>query len=188
MPDSSVFQYLPEFAHFMSNEWWCYLTISSFAAYPLFCLSLSQHHVLFHCVGSSHQVAKALELHLQQPSFRWILRVDFLRDWLVWSPCCPWDSWVFSSTAIWNHQFFSTQPSLWYNSHICTWLLGKYIALTIRICVSKVMSVFINCLSRFVTAFLSRSNCLLISWLQSPSRVILEPKKIKSVTASFYTF
>ena len=46
----------------------------------------------------------------------------------------------------------------------------------------KVMSLLFNMLSRFVTAFLPRSKRLLISWLQSPSAVILEPKKIKSVT------
>ena len=49
--------------------------------------------------------------------------------------------------------------------------------------VGKVMSLFFNILPRFVIAFLSRSNCLLISWLQS-SAVILEPPKIKSVTVS----
>ena len=50
--------------------------------------------------------------------------------------------------------------------------------------VSKVMSLLFNMLSRFVTTFLSRSKCLLISWLQSLSAVILESKKIKSVTVS----
>ena len=50
--------------------------------------------------------------------------------------------------------------------------------------VGKVMSLLFNTLSRFVIAFLPGSKCLLISWLQSPSAVILEPKKIKSVTAS----
>ena len=48
--------------------------------------------------------------------------------------------------------------------------------------IGKVMSLFLNTLSRFVIAFLPRSKHLLISWLQSPSTVILEPKKIKSVT------
>ena len=48
----------------------------------------------------------------------------------------------------------------------------------------KAMSLLFNILSRFVIAFLPRSKCLLISWLQSPSAVILEPKKIKSVTVS----
>ena len=46
------------------------------------------------------------------------------------------------------------------------------------------MSLLLNMLSRFVTVFLPRNKCLLISWLQSPSAVILEPKKIKSVTVS----
>ena len=61
---------------------------------------------------------------------------------------------------------------------------GKTIALTTRTFVGKVMSLLFNMLSRFVIAFLPRSKRLLISWLQSPSAVILEPKKIKSVTVS----
>ena len=61
---------------------------------------------------------------------------------------------------------------------------GKTIALTIWTIVGKVMPLLFNMLSRLVTAFLPRSKCLLISWLQSPSAVILEPKKTKSVTVS----
>ena len=61
---------------------------------------------------------------------------------------------------------------------------GKTIALTILTFVSKMMSLLFNTLSRFVIAFLPRSKCLLISRLQLPSAVILEPKKIKSVTVS----
>ena len=61
---------------------------------------------------------------------------------------------------------------------------GKTIALTRRTFVGKVMSLLLNMLSRLVITFLPRSKCLLISWLQSPSAVILEPKKIKSVTVS----
>ena len=61
---------------------------------------------------------------------------------------------------------------------------GKTIALTRRIFVGKVMSLFFNMLSRFVIAFLPMSKRLLILWLQSSSAVILEPKKIKSVTVS----
>ena len=57
---------------------------------------------------------------------------------------------------------------------------GKTIALTRQTFVGKVMSLLFNMLSRLVIAFLARSKCLLISWLQSPSAVILEPKKIKS--------
>ena len=62
---------------------------------------------------------------------------------------------------------------------------GKTIALTRQAFVGKVMSLLFNMLSRLViTFFLPRSKCLLISWLQSPSAVILEPKKIKSLTIS----
>ena len=61
---------------------------------------------------------------------------------------------------------------------------GKTIALTRGIFVSKVMSLLFNMLSRFVIAFLPRSKRFLISWLQSPSAVILEPKKIKFLTVS----
>ena len=61
---------------------------------------------------------------------------------------------------------------------------GKTIALTRWTFVGKVMSLLCNMLSRFVIAFLPRSKCLLISWLQSQSAVILEPKKIKSLTVS----
>ena len=61
---------------------------------------------------------------------------------------------------------------------------GKTIALTRRTFVGKVMSLLFNMLSRLVIAFLPRSKDLLISWLQSPSAVILEPQKIKSFTVS----
>ena len=61
---------------------------------------------------------------------------------------------------------------------------GKTIALTTQTFVGKVMSLLFNMLSGLFIAFLPRSNHLLISWLQSPSAVILEPKKIKSVTVS----
>ena len=63
---------------------------------------------------------------------------------------------------------------------------GKTIALTIWTVVNKVTSLLFNMLSRFVIAFLSRSKCFSISWLQSPSAVILEPKKGKSVAASTF--
>ena len=61
---------------------------------------------------------------------------------------------------------------------------GKTIALTRQTFVGKVMSLLFSMLSRLVIAFLPRSKQLLISWLQSPSAVILEPKNIKSDTAS----
>ena len=63
---------------------------------------------------------------------------------------------------------------------------GKTIALTIWTFVGKVMSLLFNMLSRFVITFIPRSKSLLISWLQSLSSVILEPKKIKSLTVSIF--
>ena len=62
--------------------------------------------------------------------------------------------------------------------------VGKTIALTGQTFVGKVMSLLFNMLPRLVIALLPKSKCLLISWLKSPSSVILEPKKIKSVTVS----
>ena len=61
---------------------------------------------------------------------------------------------------------------------------GKTITLTRQTFVGKVMSLLFNMLSSLAITFLPRSKCLLISWLQSPSAVILEPLKIKSVTVS----
>ena len=63
---------------------------------------------------------------------------------------------------------------------------GKTIALTIWTFAGEVMSLLFNMFSRFVIAFFPRSKFLLISWLQSPSAVILEPKRIKSVTVSIF--
>ena len=54
--------------------------------------NLSQHQGLFEWVSSLHKVAKVLEFQLQHQSFQWILRTDFLYDWLVWSLCSPRDS------------------------------------------------------------------------------------------------
>ena len=61
---------------------------------------------------------------------------------------------------------------------------GKTIALTRQIFVSKLVSQLFNILSRLVITFLPRSKCLLLSWLQSPSAVILEPQKTKYLTVS----
>ena len=77
--------------------------------------------------------------------------------------------------------FFTVQLS---HLYITT---GKSITLTTQTFVSKVMSLLFNMLSRFVVASLQRSKRLLISWLQSPSAVILEPKKISSVTVSTFS-
>ena len=94
-----------------------------------------------------------------------------------------------------KHQFFGAQLSL----YIHTWMYafiwmytfinpymttGKIIALTKQTFVDKAMSLLFKMLSRLVITFLPRIKCLLISWLQSPSAVILEPPQLKSVTVS----
>ena len=111
-----------------------------------------------------------------------------IQDWFP----LGWTGWIslqskglsrVFNTTVQKHQFFSTQISLWSNwyPYMTT---GKTISLTRWAFVCKVMSLLFNMLSSLVIAFLPRSKCLLILWLQSPSVVILEPKKIKSVTVS----
>ena len=138
---------------------------------------LSQHQGLFKWVSSSHQVAKVLELQLQHQFFQWIFRTDSFRmDWL--------DLLAIQGTlrSLLQHHsskarilrcsaFFIVQLSHPYMTK------GKTIALIRWTFVSIVMSLLFNMLSRLVIIFLSRSKHLLISWLQSPSVVILEPPK-----------
>ena len=80
------------------------------------------------------------------------------------------------ASILWRSAFLIVQLS---HPYLTT---GKTIALTRQTFVGKVMSLLFNMLSRLVMAFLPRSKCLLISWLQSPSAVILEPPRIKSLT------
>ena len=140
-------------------------------------LNLSQHQGLFILVSSSHQVAKVLEFQFQHRSLQWICRTDFLWDGLVGSPWSPRDSQESSPTPLWKAStlwcsaFFIVQLS---HPYMTT---GKTIALTEWTFVGKVMSLLFNMLSRFVIAFLLRSKCLLISWLQSASVVVLDPPK-----------
>ena len=82
------------------------------------------------------------------------------------------------ASILWRSAFFIVQLS---HPYMTT---GKTIALTGWTFVGKVMSLLFNMLSRLVITFLPRSKGLLISWLQSPSAVILEPPKIKSLTVS----
>ena len=89
-PGFPVLHYFPEFAQIHIH--WVHDAIQP--SHPMLspcppAFGLSQHQGLFQWVGSLHQVAKVLELQLQHQSFQWIFRIDFLLDWLVWSPCCP---------------------------------------------------------------------------------------------------
>ena len=141
--------------------------------------NLSQHEGLFKWVSSLHQVARVsastsvLPMNIQD----W-----FPLGWTGWiSLLSEGLSRVFSSTQFKSinsscSDFFIVQLS---HPYMTT---GKTIALTRWTFVGKVMSLLFNMLSRLVIAFLPRSKYLLISWRQSPSAVILEPKKIKSDT------
>ena len=125
-----------------------------------------------------HHVAKVLELELPiSPSNEYSGLISFRIDWfdlLTVQGTLKSLLHYHSSEAsiLWSSAFFIVQLS-----HL-NMTTGKTIALTIQTFVGKVMSLLFNTLSRFVTAFLPRSKRLLISWLQSLSTVILEPKKI----------
>ena len=109
---------------------------------------------------------------------------DLLQNGLVGSPCSPRDSQQSSehpsskASILQRSAFFTVQLSHPYMT------VGKTIALILWTFAGKVMSLHFNMQSRFLIAFLPRSKHLSISWLQSPSTVILESKKTKSVTVS----
>ena len=179
MPGLPVHHQLPEFTQTLVH--WVSDAIQP--SHPLSAPSpptfhLSQHQGLFLWVSSSHQVAKVLEFWFQHQPFRWILRTDisFRMDWLdllavqgtLKSLLQHHSS---KASIIWRSAFFIVQLSHPYMT------IGKTIALTRWTFAGKVMSLLFNMLSRFVIAFLLRSKPLLISWLKSPSAVILEPPK-----------
>ena len=147
----------------------------------LLLLSIFPNIRVFQWIGFLHQVAKVLELQLQHQSFQWTVRVDFLWDWLVCSPCSPRDSQE-SSLAPQFKSISSLAFSLLYGPTLTSvhdyWKNHSF--------VGKVMSLVFNRLFRFVIAFLPRSKRLLISCLQPPFAVILKPKKIKSATVSVF--
>ena len=143
----------------------------------LLAFSLSHYPGLFQWVSSSHQVAKLLEFKLQHQSFQRTPRTDLFRmDWLdllavqgtLKSLLQHHSS---KASILWHSAFFTVQLS---HPYMTT---GKTIALTKRTFAVKVMSLLFNMLSRLVVTFLPGSKHLLTSWLQSPSAVILEPKK-----------
>ena len=148
--------------------------------------NLYQHQKIFQWVICAHQIIKILELQLQHQSFQWIFRVHLPR-------IDRFD--LFAVQGIFRSllQHHSSKASILWHSAIFTLQLsqpymisGKTIALTKQIFVSRVMSLLFNTMSRFVFTFLPRSNNL-ISWLQSSSAVILEPKK-EEIWYYFYLF
>ena len=133
-----------------------------------------------------HQVPKVLEFlfsFIINPSSEYSGLISFRMDWL--------DLLAVQGTLKSLLQHHSSKESILGCSAFFTvqfshpyMTTGKTIALTTWIFVSKVMSLLFNMLSRLVITFLQRSKCLIISWLQSPSAVILELPKIKSDTVS----
>ena len=161
---------------------WCHLTIT-FSVIPFsYCLESLPALGSFPMTQFLHQVAKVLELQLQHQFFQWIFRISFRIDLFDLAVQGTLKSLLqhHSSKAsiLWHSTCFIVQLS---HPYMTT---GKTIVLARWTFVSKVMSLLFNMLSRLVIAFLSRGKLLLISWLQSPSAVILEPPKIKSVTVS----
>ena len=88
MPGFPVLHYLLEFAH-IHVHWISDAIQPSLSSPSPPAFYLSQNQGFFLWVSSLYQVAKVLELQLQHQSFQWIFRVDFLSNWLVWSPCSP---------------------------------------------------------------------------------------------------
>ena len=159
------------------SSWCCHPTISSSVAPFPPVLNAFQHHNLFQWVGSSHQVAKHWSFSFSiSPSNEHPGLVSFRMDWLallavqgILKSLLQHHS---SKASIYQRSaFFTVQLSHPYKT------IGETIALTRRNLVGKIMSLLFNMLSRLIIAFLPRSKRLLISWLQSPSAVILEPKK-----------
>ena len=157
---------------------WCHPTISSsvirFSSYlQSFSASGSfQMSRLFASGGQSIGVSAStsvLPMNTQDWSLGWTGWISLKSKGL---------SRVFSNTTVQKYQFFDAQLSLIVQLSHPYMTTGKTIALTRWTFVDKVMSLLLNMLSRLVITFLPRSKRLLISWLQSPSAVILEPKKI----------
>ena len=125
-----------------------------------------------------------MEFQLQHQSFQSIFRTNFLRmDWL--------DLLAVQGTLKSLLQHHSSKASVLRRSAFFIVQIshpymttGKTTPMTRQTFVGKVMSLLLNMLSMLVITFLPRSKCLLISWLQSPSTVIWEPRKIKSATVS----
>ena len=129
--------------------------------------NLCQNQGLFQWVTSSHQVAKVLELQLQHQSFQWTPRTDSFR--IYWFDLLAFQGTPKSLLQHHNSKASILQRSAFFMAQLSHPYMttGKTIALTRWTFVGKVMSLLFNILSRLVIAFLPRSKCLLVSWLQS---------------------
>ena len=155
---------------------WCHPAISSSVVPFSSRLQSLLASGFFQWINFSHEVAKVLEFQLQHQSFQHPGLIPFRMDWL--------DLLAVQGTLKSLLQHHSSKASILRRSAFFTVQLshpytttGKTIALTRPNFVGNVMSLLFNMLSRLVITFLPRSKRLLISWLQSPSTVILEPPK-----------
>ena len=150
--------------------WWCYLTISSSVIPFSSCPQSFPASGSFLMSQLLHQMVNYWSFSFSiSPSSDYSELISFKINWFDLLSVQET-----LNTTVQKHQFFGAQLSALSNSHIHTWPL-ETIALTRRAFVGKVMSLLFNKLSRLVMAFLPRSKRLLISWLLSPSSVILEP-------------
>ena len=161
---------------------WCYLTNSS-SATLFFCLHSFPASGSFPMSWLFTSGGQIIGVSLSASILPNSIQGWFLLELTSWISLKLGLSKVCSSFTIQKHQIFGILPSLW--SHL-NMTAGKTIALAIWTFVDIMMSLLFNTLPRFVTVFFSRNKHLLISWLQSPSTVNLDPKKIKSVTASTF--
>ena len=151
-------------------SWWCYPTISSSVARFSPCLQSFPASGSFSMSGLFTSGGKGFGASDSTSALLMRIQYWFPLGWTgLISLLFKGLSRVFSSTTVWKHQFFGTQPSLWSNIH--TWLRDRTIALTIWAFVGKVISLLFNMLYRVVKVFLPRSK------LQSPSIVLLEPQE-----------
>ena len=171
-------------------SWWCHPTISSsvvpFSSCPQsFPASVFSNESVLHIKWPQYRSF----IFSISPSNEYSGLISFRMDWL--------DLLAVQGTLKSLLQHHSSKASMLLHSacfivqlshpYVTT---GKTIALTRQTFVGKVMSLLFNMLSRLIITFHLRRKCLLISWLQSPSAVILQPEKIKSLTVSiaFYVF
>ena len=158
---------------------WCHPTISSsvipFSSYPQFFPASGSFQMSYLFISGGQSIGASASKSVLP------------RNTQDWFPL-GWISWIFLQSKGLSRVFLQHHSSkasiLWHSAFFIVQLshpfmtTGKTIALTRQTFFGKVMSLFFNMLSRLVKSFLPRSKCLLISWLQSPSAVILEPPKI----------
>ena len=186
-PGFPVLHYVPEFAQ--THVHWVSDAIQS--SHPLLspsslALSLAQHQGLFQELAPHIKWPKYWSFSFSiSPSNEYSGLISFRIDWF--------DLLAIQGTLKNLLQHYSSKASiLWHPAFFMVQLSHPYMTTsqtvtTIWTFVSEVMSPLFNMLSRFVIAILPRSKCLLISWLQSPSALILKPKKIKSDTFSIFS-